>query len=280
MSRRVGRQTRAARRAALVCLLATSALASICAALPSRAHAQRESVRAPSLEGAEASLENAEFESALVALGALESDESLGFSRDELARLLRLRAVALSALGRDDEARASLRALSTLLEGAEPGALPPTLLAIYREVRDETPLSVRVVLVRDVGEQVRASVQVEGDPAGLVRHLVLRCAIDENEVARTRGDRLVVRAADGLSCAVDAVGPAGHALAHHDARWVGAASDDAFNPYEEPPPRRRVGALVGGLVAAVTVVVGAVVLGVMLSQRGAGLDGPTWEDTP
>jgi hypothetical protein len=265
-------------------LLATSAFASICAALclplclPVTAHAQREST--PSLQSAEASLENAEFESALVALEVLESDESLGFSRDELARLVRLRAVALSALGRDDDARASLRALSTLLEGAEPGALPPTLLAIYREVRDETPLSVRVVLVRDVGEQVRASVQVEGDPAGLVRHLVLRCAIDENEVARTRGDRLVVRAADALSCAVDAIGPAGHALAHHDARWVGAASDDAFNPYDEPPPRRRVGALVGGLVAAVTVVVGAVVLGVMLSRRGAGLDGPTWEDTP
>ena len=278
MSRRVGRQTRAARRSALVCLLATSALASICAA--PTAHAQRESTRTPSLESAEASLENAEFESALVALEALESDESLGFSRDELARLVRLRAVALSALGRDDEARTSLRALSTLLEGSEPGALPPTLLAIYREVRDETRLSVRVVLVRDVGEQVRASVQVEGDPAGLVRHLVLRCAIDENEVACTRGDRLVVRAADGLSCAVDAIGPAGHPLAHHDARWVGAATDGAWNPYEEPPPRRRVGALVGGLVAAVAVVVGAVVLGVMLSQRGAGLDGPTWEDGP
>lgn len=276
MSRRVGRQTRAARRAALVCLAAMSPLASFAAPTPTVAQQRAE----PSLEAAERSLENAEFESTLGDLDALEADESLGFSRDELARLLRLRAVALAALGRDDDARASLRALSTLLEGAAPGALPPTLLTTYREVRDETTVSVQVALVRDVGEQVRASVEVAGDPARLVHHVVLRCAIDDREVARTRGDRLVVRAADGLSCAADAVGPAGYVLARHEARWVGATSGEEWNPYEEPQPRRRVGAWVGGLVAGVTVVVGAIVLGVMLSQRSATLDGPTWEDTP
>lgn len=255
---------------ALGCLFAAVGVPAV------HAHAQ------PSLEGAERALENADFERALTDLEALAADESLGLAAVEVARLLRLRAVAAAALGRDDDARTTLRALSTLLAGAEPGALPPALRALYTEVRSDAPLNVQVSLVRDVGGQVRAAVSVRDDPASLVRYVVLRCAVGEREVARTRGDRLVVREASGLRCAATAVGPGGYVLAEHEVPWVASGSlegEDDWNPYEEPPPR-RVGAIVGGVLAGVVVVAGVIALAVVLGGRGTTLDGPTWEEMP
>ncbi|MCB9630886.1 MAG: hypothetical protein H6721_01850 [Sandaracinus sp.] len=265
MCRRAGHGAQTSSLVALACLfVAVSAAA--------RAHAQ------PSLEDAERTLENAEFERALTQLQALADDESLAFGRDELARLLRLRAVAAAALGRDDEAREALRALSTLLSGGPPGPLPPPLAATYAEVRSTAVLELQVALTRDVGEQVRASVAVQNDPAGLVRHVVLRCAIGEREIARTRGDRLVVRAADGLVCHADAIGPAGYPLGHEESRWVGGTvGEEPWDPFEEPP-KRRVGAWVGGILGAAVVVAGAITLGVLAARRNTTLEGPTWED--
>ena len=143
MCRRAGHGAQTSSLVALACLfVAVSAAA--------RAHAQ------PSLEDAERTLENAEFERALTQLQALADDESLAFGRDELARLLRLRAVAAAALGRDDEAREALRALSTLLSGGPPGPLPPPLAATYAEVRSTAVLELQVALTRESARLSRA----------------------------------------------------------------------------------------------------------------------------
>ncbi len=267
MSRSVGPGLRA---------MAFVALASFAVAGPAAPRARAQ----PTLQSAERALENAEFERALRELSAIEADESLSFDAASLVLLLRLRAVASAALGRDDDAQMAIRGLSTVLGGREPEALPPPLDEAYERLRTTVPLEVHVTLTREVGDQVRASVAVRGDPGELTRHVSLRCAIDGREVVRTRGDRLAVRAADGLVCTAEAIGPAGYGLGQHEARWMGAAVEDDWNPYGEPPPRRRVGAWVGGVLAGVAVVAGAVALGVVLSRGGGGLEGPTWVTAP
>lgn len=256
--------------------LTLAALASFCVAGPAvqRVRAQ------PTLQSAESALEHAEFERALRELSALEGDESLSFDAASLALLLRLRAVASAALGRDDDANVALRGLSTVLDGRAPEALPPPLDEAYERLRTTRPLEVHVTLTREVGDQVRASVAVRGDPGELTRHVSLRCAIEGREVVRTRGDRLAVRAAAGLVCSAEAIGPAGYVLGQHEVGWMGAALEDDWNPYGEPLPRRRVGAWFVGVLAGVAVVAGAVVAGVVLSRGGSGLEGPTWEPAP
>ncbi|MBX3248178.1 MAG: hypothetical protein KF901_13445 [Myxococcales bacterium] len=235
------------------------------------------------LEVAEGMIESAEFERALTRLDALADDERAGLGADEVARLLRLHAVASAALGRDEATRRDLRALASLLSGADPGALPTPLREVYEAEagRSSRPVRVRVRLVHELGGQVQAAGAVEHDPGALVRAVVLRCIARDREIARARAEQLTVPASEGLRCAAAALGPGGYLVALDEVRWLGGGLDpetldDPSWTFEGPPPRRARWKLALGVTTALAVV-GGVVLAIVLASRPPALAGPTWE---
>lgn len=239
-------------------------------ALAPRAQAQH-----GDLAMAERLIENAEFEQAANLLQSI-ADQNAGLSREDVAELLRLRAVVRSALGRDREADRDLAALARVLAGREPGPLPDMLQRRYerhrRRVRGTIEASV-LIEPRADGE-VTVRLEIDNDPSRLVRRQELVCYAGDREVASTDADRLTVSDQTELRCEAAAFGPGGWRAAEASTTWRSSDPETPGEPswFDESWPY-----LVGGGAGAVGLIV--LISVIVYATAPTGVSGPMWVPT-
>lgn len=160
-------------------------------ALASRAHAH------PLVDDAERQLDGARFEAALALFERAAAGDALDVS--DVVRMLEGRALALRALGRDDEVEADLRRLVALRPRHTFSArVPPEIahqFAVLRE-RGGGRLRARVEVRRQDG-RVRLALALENDPGGLVREATLFARAGGGAWQSSTEGEVAVEARDG-----------------------------------------------------------------------------------
>lgn len=226
-----------------------------------------------SLDRAEELLELAEFEEAARTLEEVADDDSAGLDRQGVVRFYTLRAVVRSALGRDRDAGDDLAALVTVLEGREPGALPPSQRTQFdrlrRQSRDET-LRVRLMIRPTEEGEVSASLTVEHDPGSVVRRTELVCRSGGREVASADSGRVTIRGETELECQGQVLGPGGWEAGRSTARW---RSRETGGEIPAPLDDVTIGALAGAGAGVLLVVLIGVIA---YAASSTGVSGPIW----
>jgi len=235
--------------------------------IASGAHAQA------SLDRAEEQLELAEFEEAARILEEIADDDSARLDRQGVARFYTLRAVVRSALGRDGDAADDLAALVTVLEGREPGALPPSQRTQFdrfrRQSRDEA-LRVRLMLRPSGVGDVSAQLTVDHDPGDVVRRTELSCRSGGRDVASSDSGSVTIRGESELECQGRALGPGGWEAGRSTARWRSRETGEEI-------PLRVDEAWIWALAGAGAGVLLAVLIGVIAyAASSTGVSGPLW----
>ena len=221
------------------------------------------------LDAAEHELESGEFERAIAILAEL-AEEDADLSRPDLERLLTLRAVAGSALGRDGEVDRVLLALASLLNGREPNGLPPNLDARFRRVRRQVTGPIRVRVTTDLdGSALVARIAVEADPGSLTDRTELVCRRNGVELGRTAADELSVPARGRVECRGEARGPGGASIASAMATRTATEEDEGSVFETEAWPWIVIG-------AGAAVLIG-IIIGIAIAASASGpIGGPVW----
>jgi len=244
-----------------------------------KALAQGDGSEASGLDRVEQELELAEFEEAARLLQEIADDSRAGLDRDGAARLLRLRAVVRSALGRDRDANRDLASLVLVLEGREPGPLPQSLRRRFDRLRvafGDRTLRVRVG-IRPLGAtDVRARVTAEDGEADVVERLELSCRSGAREIASSDSGTVTVRGERELVCEGRAFGPGGWLIGASTARWRSGTE-----PAADPSPGLATNGIdevllwgLGG--AGVAVLLGVLIAGITVAASSSGVGGPVW----
>jgi hypothetical protein len=233
--------------------------------LPARAH--------PIVDEARAAYEGGDFAAAIVALDAMERDDtSPPPSLDELLAALEIRVLAQRALGDEAAADRALDTIAALRPDHRLGEeIPPVLLerfATFARASGAPPRIVGVIAQRDGGATITA--RVEDDRGALVRAIWLRARVGGGSWQDAVGGAVEVRGSAGapIEWSAEAIGPARATVAsgrgeHRIER--GDAGGEAW-PW-------LVG---GGAVLAVTVVV--VIVVVAASGVDTQVDGPIYAE--
>ncbi len=213
----------------------------------------------------------AEFEAAVRAYERAEEGE---LTRDELVGLLRGRALAQAALGRDSEAERDMRALLSIEPGAELGLeAPPSLQRRFDALRADSGGALSVessALPTSGGWRIR--VNIEDDPGRLERQTIVYVR-EGGEFVPHEARRGRVRLSDlegqDLEYYVEVFGPGEVVLAREGARSdplvIDAPQSDVASPIppiEEEEDRTLLWVGIGAGAAAVVI---AVIIAVAVS---------------
>lgn len=232
------------------------------------------------VEAGVAAYQEANFEAALSAFGRAEASPAL--SREDLARMLFVRALVHSAFGSDGARDVDLLRLASLApdhplraagsDGTELVAPPPVREAFAAAERGLAgPIAIRVALEAAPGGAIlRAS--VENDPGGLTRRVRVTATVGGAE-QRADDGRVTLRGDAGaaVTYAASALGPGGAVLATRegeDAIPGAAALADAIAPAPEGGSDEWAWWLGGGI--ALAVLAGGIALVVVLVTESGG----------
>jgi len=224
-------------------------------AAPTTAHAQLSGVEV----GWRRMLE-ADFDGAL---GAFDEAERGTLTRGELIRSLEGRAHVHFALGAEEALRAALARLAAIApEHRLAPESPPELHARFLDHAGRGGITV-VVSHEEHGGEARLEARAEGDPGGLVRHVVVAARIDRAAWIEAEDEPLTipVQPSQTLAWYGQAIGPGGAVVANDGSREaprVRASPSAALE--EDETPWLFIGLAAGGVLIIATVITLVVVL--------------------